>query len=317
MTSPGAAPTCDDAPAPAADDTPAADDAPAPAADDTPTAAADDAPAPAADDAYRTLVVGGGGIRGVSALGAAARLSDAGLLADVDTFVGTSAGALVCAVLAVKRDLREVMAVLEREKYAPDYDLAGMGSKYGLDSGRHLASWIHRILGARYTFAEVRARFGTTLVVCATDLTRRRAAYLGPDTHPEMDVGLALRATCAVPLYFAAVRTAGGGLYVDGALMDNFPMAWARAHTSRGRALGVCIRGDDPAPITSLDTYVGALVDCIVQTDHDCADADDPDVVYLRAPPDIGTLHLSLSPAGLARLFDAGRDQAGRFLASA
>jgi NTE family protein len=297
MTSPAAAPTSDDA-------VDAEDQRDAP-------------PATADDDVYRTLVVGGGGIRGVSALGAAARLADAGLLADVDTFVGTSAGALVCAVLAVRRDVREVMAVLEREKYAPDYDLAGIGSKYGLDSGRHLASWIHRILGARYTFAEVRARFGTTLVVCATDLTRRRAAYLGPDTHPDMDVGLALRATCAVPLYFAAVRTASGGLYVDGALMDNFPLAWARAHTSRGRALGVCIRGDDPAPITSLDTYVGALVDCIVQTDHDCADADDSDVVYLRAPPDIGTLHLSLSPPGLARLFDAGRAQAERFLASA
>ena len=105
MTSPGGAPTSDDAAveAPAAE-APAAVVAEAPAVvAEAPAVVDDDADD---DDVYRTLVVGGGGIRGVAALGAAARLADAGLLADVDTFVGTSAGALVCAVLAVRGDHR-------------------------------------------------------------------------------------------------------------------------------------------------------------------------------------------------------------------
>lgn len=277
---------------------------------DSPASPAAAAASPAAPRrAPDTLVVGGGGIKGVAALGAAARLSDAGALDGVTTFVGTSAGALVCAVLAMRRDLKEVMGVLVREKYAPDYDLAGVGSGYGLDTGKNLARWITRILGDTLTFADVRRRFGTSLIVCVTDLGSRSARYLGPDTHPDMDVALALRATCAVPLYFAAVRH-GDRLFVDGAIMDNFPMAWARA---RGRAcLGVCIRGQ-PAPITSLDTYVGALIDCIVQSEP----APDDDVVFVDTPRGVGTLNLALSPAGLTRLFACGYGAAAERAAAA
>ncbi len=245
--------------------------------------------------------MGGGGIKGVAALGAAVRLAEAGALAGVHTYVGTSAGALVCAVLAIRRDLREVMDVLVAEKYSPDYDLANVAKNYGLDTGRHLARWIRRMLGGEYTFAEVRRRFGSTLVVCVTDLTARTAVYLSPDTHPDMDVATALRATCAVPLYFSAVRQ-GGRLFVDGAIMDNFPADWA---SRRGlRPLGVCIRSE-PTPIASLDGYVGALIDCIVQSR-----AGDCDVVYVEAPPGVGTLNLALSPAGVRAMFAAGYAQA-------
>jgi predicted acylesterase/phospholipase RssA len=254
-----------------------------------------------------TLVVGGGGIKGVAALGAAARLAEAGALDGVTTFVGTSAGALVCAVLATRRDLKDVMGVLIREKYAPDYDLASVGTGYGLDTGKNLARWIARILGGKdYTFADVRREFGTCLIVCVTDLTSRTAAYLGPDTHPDMEISLALRATCAVPLYFAAVRH-GDRLFVDGAIMDNFPMAWA---ARRGRdCLGICIRGH-PAPITSLDSYVGALIDCIVQSEQ----SESSPVVFVDTPRGVGTLNLALSPAGLKALFACGFAEAGAYL---
>ena len=54
-----------------------------------------------------TLVLSGGGMKGVASLGAVSALRRAGALRHVKRVVGTSAGALVAAALAVDRVERE------------------------------------------------------------------------------------------------------------------------------------------------------------------------------------------------------------------
>lgn len=209
-----------------------------------------------------TLVVSGGGMKGVASLGAVVALKRAGALKHVRTVVGTSAGALVAAALATDTASVRQLAMLSRSRYEADMDLSRLLASFGLDSGRHLERWISALLGGRaYTFRDIRERHGVDLVVCATNLTDRRPEYFGPDTAPEMDVATALRMSCTIPLLFSAVRHEGR-MYVDGAVADNFPLAWAAQTYGADTVMGIAFKPRATDPSHTLEAFMGAILEC-------------------------------------------------------
>lgn len=220
----------------------------------------------------QTLVVSGGGMKGVASLGAVVALRQAGALDHVRTVVGTSAGALVAAAYATNRANLRVLDTLAQSRYQADVDLSQFLASFGLDSGKHLERWIYTVLGNRaYTFRCIREQHGVDLVVCATNLTDRMPQYFGPDHSPDMDVGTALRMSCTIPLLFSAVKHEGK-LYVDGAVADNFPMAWASDAFGAETVLGIAFKPRATDPSRTLEAYVGALLECSTRRHFGAAD---------------------------------------------
>lgn len=260
-----------------------------------------------------TLVVSGGGMKGVASFGAVVALRRAGALRHVSTVVGTSAGALVAAALAVGRARASLVDDLSAAKYAPDFDLDNVRAGFGLDSGRHLDEWIRRILGDQaYTFQRIRDEHGVRLVVCATNVNRRRAEYFGPDTNPDMDVALALRMSCSIPLCFSAVRHADS-LYVDGAVSDNFPLEWATNNGDGGRTLGVAFKPRASRPTHTLEAYVGALVECSTRRNYAAKLPSGVHVLELDTGAN-SAFDFSMSRRRLRALFASGARQARAWL---
>lgn len=208
-----------------------------------------------------TLVVSGGGMKGVASLGAVVALRKCGMLKNVKTVVGTSAGALVAAAFATDRASLATLDGLAARKYQADIDISGLLASFGIDSGRDLERWIEVLLGRNYTFRELFESTGVNLVVCATNLTERKPEYFSVDTAPDMDLALALRMSCTIPLYFAAVRQ-DGKVYVDGAVSDNFPLVWASDKYGANTTLGITFRPRASDPGNSLEEFLGAMVEC-------------------------------------------------------
>lgn len=257
-----------------------------------------------------TLVVSGGGMKGVASLGAVAALKKAGALDSVRTVVGTSAGALVAAAFAIDRANVRVLDSLVQSRYQADVDLSRLLASFGLDSGRHLERWIAALLGGRpYTFAGIRREHGVDLVVCATDLTRRKPVYFGPDATPDMDVATALRMSCTIPLLFSAVKHEGG-VYVDGAVSDNFPLAWAADTFGPATVMGIAFRPRATDPSRSLEAYVGALLECSTRRHYDDADR-------RMLQLDTGArsaFEFTMSQADMRKLYASGARQARAWL---
>lgn len=250
-----------------------------------------------------TLVVSGGGMKGVASLGAVAALKKAGMLRHVKTVVGTSAGALVAAALVSNRASLKTLDRLVA--YKADIDLSSILSTFGIDSGRDLERWIGVLLGKAYTFREMFDSTGIRLVVCATNVTDRVPVYFSVDTAPDMDVALALRMSCTIPLYFTAVNHMGK-VYVDGAVSDNFPLAWASEKYGGSTVLGVTFRPRATDPGRSLEEYVGALLECSTRKHYTI---DDKRIVAL----DVGirsAFEFNMSRRGMRRLYVAGARQA-------
>ena len=253
-----------------------------------------------------TLVLAGGGIKGASTLGAVHRLRTAGVLNDVRTVVGTSAGALIGALVATHVDMEKAMDVMCGMGYDPDFNFDTFLKDFGLDSGKSIDGLVAALLHRSYTFEQVRDIHDVTLVVCVTNLSQRKAVYIGPDTHPNMQVALALRMSCAVPLYFKAVKYEGEW-YADGSIVDNFPCGWA-LDTGSVKVLGVSTKATHSI-IKSFEAFVAALLEAAA-SNQPCPRAD---VLELELPG-VAPLNFGVSATDLRRLFDIGVQQADAFV---
>lgn len=213
------------------------------------------------------LVLSGGGTKGIAMMGGLTYLYNKGMLATVDTYIGTSIGAVVAAALVLgihPKDLFEQHVV--HHTYEPSIDIAGLDTAFGLDDGRGLLAWLCRFVPPGITFEDLFQKTGRTLVVVVTNLNTRRAEYWSHETVPAMEVVHALRVSCTVPLYFTAVPHEGM-LYVDGCVVDNFPLQ--HALDRGGHVLGISFKRKPKASSVqwTLESFFGALLEATLSAE--------------------------------------------------
>lgn len=191
------------------------------------------------------LALGGGAARGFAHVGVIKMLEAQGIKADY--VVGTSAGSVVGALYAAGYDgfqLQEMAFDLDRSAFA-DWQFFGRG----LLKGQALQDFINDKVGHR-RIEQLPIPFA-----CVAAKLRGGEAML----FKEGDVGLAVRASSAVPGVFMPARI-GGEEYVDGGTVSPVPVRYTRA---LGADLVIAV--DIAAPVTdaketsTLDTALKAF----------------------------------------------------------
>ena len=166
-----------------------------------------------ADGPLIAFVLGGGGARGFAHAGVLKVLDDAGIRPDL--VVGTSAGSLVGALYAggIRNDeLLETALAVQRDELV-DF----VFPHRGFIEGNRLQTYIDKALKGRLI-----EQLDIPFVAVATELaTGKLVAFTRGDT------GMAVRASCSVPVIFqpTAIR---GSEYVDGGLVSPVPVKVAR-----------------------------------------------------------------------------------------
>jgi NTE family protein len=202
------------------------------------------------------LVLEGGGVKGIALVGAVTVLEERGYR--FHRVAGTSAGAIVGALIAAgvpARDLRRVVQQLDYRRFQDGGWLTRLGAPgrwltllvhHGVHPGDHLRDWLRAALGEHgvRTFGDLRLLDPGCdappperhrLVVMASDLTHGRLRRLpweyeryGLDPD-EVEVVDAVRASMAIPFFFRPVklhdRVAGERAWlVDGGMLSSFPV---------------------------------------------------------------------------------------------
>lgn len=224
-----------------------------------------------------TLVLSGGGTLLYAHLGALWALESRGVLSSVTRFVGVSAGA----ILALLTVAGLPVPVLCDQIFGIDFfDLQSFSpltlvASFGLDSGHRLLAKIWDALESQgwsrhITLRQLKERTGKELVIGASDVSTRRFRLFTSDD--DVPAALALRASIAIPLLYTPVSILGG-LYVDGGLMDNFPMERVLRLWPECKALGVNLRKHSndgrPRRIDGLMDYAAAVFACIGGSEDD------------------------------------------------
>ncbi|HEX4575447.1 MAG TPA: patatin-like phospholipase family protein [Gemmatimonadales bacterium] len=173
-----------------------------------------------------TLVLGGGGMKGLAHVGVLQALTERGLVPT--QIVGSSVGALVGAAWAAGKsiaELREVAITLRRKDVFAvahaDMAFKRMRSP-GLFRREPLDALIARLVGA-VTFQELRQ----ALIVNTVDINSGMQVFWGLDGLDDVGVHDAVFASCALPGYLPP-REIRGRFYADGATVDNLPVGTAR-----------------------------------------------------------------------------------------
>lgn len=172
-----------------------------------------------------TLVLSGGGLKGLAHVGVLRALQERGLRPSL--VVGSSIGSLVGAAWASGASLdvlaARALAVRRRDVFqVAHYDMAVRRLLSPAIYRREpLDRLIHSVLGER-TFRDLIA----PLLVSTVDLNSGEQVVWGTPERREVRLADAVFASCALPGIFPP-RAIGGRYYVDGAVVENLPVRLA------------------------------------------------------------------------------------------
>lgn len=156
------------------------------------------------------LILSGGGARGFAHAGILKALNKAGIFPDIIS--GVSAGAIVGALYADGHTPDEIYKIFYGEKHFFKYVKIGVPGK-GLFKMVGLRQNIEKHLNAK-NFEDLKI----PLIIAATNLNQGRIEYF----HKGVILDKIL-ASSSIPVLFEPVEI-GGELYVDGGVLDNFPV---------------------------------------------------------------------------------------------
>jgi len=198
---------------------------------------------------FDSLVISGSSIRGFLLLGAIQYAIDSNLLHKINTYVGTSAGAMICYLLAIGYTPIEIIVyictkqVIEKFKY---FNIVGMTRGEGAISFSFIHEHLERItiekIGRLITLKELYTIFGKKLICNTYNRTSKKEEIISCDSFPDMPCLVALRMTSNLPFLFEDFKYLGSK-YIDGGVSDNFPIHIA--DKTGKKILGIALYSSD------------------------------------------------------------------------
>jgi predicted acylesterase/phospholipase RssA len=176
---------------------------------------------------FDTLVVGGGGAKGIAAIGALYYIYERGWLKNIKTYSGCSIGSIICALLAVGYSPLEIFAKISEFTHVPQLNFVELFTRFGLVDIKKATSFVEELLEVKasrdVTFSELKDFYDKELYIVATKYSTKEPVYFSYKNFPNMKVIDAINMSCNIPLVFTSYEYEGD-IYFDGGLCDNLPI---------------------------------------------------------------------------------------------
>ncbi len=214
---------------------------------------------------FKNLVFQGGGVKSYVYHGVLPVLEKAGILEQIDRVAGSSAGALMSAMLCFRLSAAETIDLyrtvdyekirclrpalkeaLDEEKNLFENGLTKVRDnldavtrflrRFGIYANDYAAGWLDKTIAkycdgdGRATFAAFRAKGFRDLYITAVNISRHRVEVFSADTTPDVAVADAVVMSGTIPFFFEAIQFDGkqfgrGDYYIDGGLLTNYPIS--------------------------------------------------------------------------------------------
>lgn len=190
---------------------------------------------------FKNLVFEGGGVKGIAYVGALDVLENKEILKDIERVGGTSAGAINAILVGLsfsQTETKELLWSLDFKNFMDDSwgvvrDTKRLIKEYGWYKGDFFRSWIGKQIekktgNSESTFGDIEAMKGQkkfkSLYFMGTNHSTGFSEVFSFEHTPRMCVADAVRISMSIPLFFAAKRSIRGDIYVDGGVLDNYPV---------------------------------------------------------------------------------------------
>lgn len=190
---------------------------------------------------FKNLVFEGGGVKGISYVGALEVLEREGIYQNIERIAGTSAGAIVAVLLGVgytPKELKKILWDLNFNSFMDDswgiiQDSHRLINEFGWYKGDFFRSWIGNLIAKKLgnseaTFDDLKHSLKELntkeIYLIGANLSTGFSEIFSHEHTPRFCIADAARISMSIPLFFAGKRSMRGDLYVDGGLLDNYPV---------------------------------------------------------------------------------------------
>jgi predicted acylesterase/phospholipase RssA len=179
---------------------------------------------------YNTIVISGGGIKGIAMLGSLQYLKNRNMLDSVDKYIGTSIGSILSLLMILGEEPSAIIVNFVTKKTFENlksYSIVQAFQGKGLLKFEKLQALLDDYILKKFenipTLAELYEKYPKKLYCITFNYTQNREEILSVDTYPDMLVTDAIRMSSNVPIIFENF-TYNDCLYFDGFIANNFPI---------------------------------------------------------------------------------------------
>jgi len=200
-------------------------------------------------ETYTKLCLEGGGVKSLQVLGALDYISKQVDLTSIDEFAGTSAGGMICVLLAIGYTPVEIAVELAvsdvwRKLRFPNVlaMIQGEGAFEFSPIQEQLETMILKKVSTLPTLSSLKKDFHKSVYLPTYNMTLRKKVILSAETHPDLPCITALRMTSSLPYVFKSYVYKNHN-YIDGGVVDNLPLGvWGE---SPEKVLCICTSTPD------------------------------------------------------------------------
>jgi hypothetical protein len=168
------------------------------------------------------LVLDGGGSFGVAYVGVIKALHHDGVLSDIDTFIGSSVGAIMSMFLVLGYTPSEIHGIILELDFDKVYSMKSMNmfKSYTYGCRKYISKVVKTAINNKcnrtdITMKELYEKTGKTFVIHTTCICDNKPVYIDHTTHPDISVQKAIEMSISIPFIFPEVEH-NGKYYVDG-----------------------------------------------------------------------------------------------------
>lgn len=182
------------------------------------------------------LVLAGGGVKGAGMLGAIQYLHEKIIaLPEIRAYVGTSIGAILGYLLCIGYTPLEIIHYVLRHELLAQLSRLGddphlLFSQCGLIQFEPINEFLELMTlskhGRLFTLQSLFTELGKELACVTYNYSKLKSTILHKSTTPDLSCIQALQMSASIPYVFTQC-VVDGQLYVDGGLVDNFPIRFA------------------------------------------------------------------------------------------
>ncbi|WP_432455724.1 MULTISPECIES: patatin-like phospholipase family protein [unclassified Agarivorans] len=190
---------------------------------------------------FKNFVFEGGGVKGIAYLGALEVFSERAIIQDIQRVGGTSAGAINAVLVGLgytNEEMKQILWSLDFNNFMDDSwgvvrDTERLIEQFGWYKGDFFRNWIGQLIkqktgNSESTFADIEAMKDSkgfkSMYFMGTNLSTSFSEVFSAQHTPRICVADAARISMSIPLFFAAKRSIRGDVYVDGGVLDNYPI---------------------------------------------------------------------------------------------
>lgn len=289
-----------------------------------------------------TLVISGGGFKGISYCGVFKKLRELETLESdskgLETKESESNG-LETKETKIKIQLKKICSVsigtffgllyllnyeydeIEEELLNKNFDtlkdpkLINFINEYGLDSGENIITWLETLIIKKgyakdITFLELYNKTNICFQVVATNLNRYKLTIFDNINTPNYSIIDAIRLSISLPFIFTK-REYNGDIHVDGGIINNYPIDLFKDNLES--VLGIKLIGGrcdiERYDIDKLDSYIYNVMSCFIkQRDNNILQSDiySKSTIFIYTNDITSTIKFDMSRKDKKRLIKIG-----------